>query len=69
MYAYKAMLVALSHAFDVESVDRLLFLNLYPNNFLVVSGDGLLQFARLIAAGLANVQLKRTMLGSWSRTP
>ena len=58
MYAYKAMLVALSHAFDVESVDRLLFLNLCPNDFLVVSGDGLLFFARLIAAGLANVELK-----------
>ena len=52
------MLVALSHAFDFESIDRLLFLNLYPNDFLVVSGDGLLLFARLIAAGLAQVQLK-----------
>ena len=58
MYACKAMLVALSHAFDVESVDRLLFLNLCPNDSLVVSGDGLLQFARLIAADLANFQLK-----------
>ena len=49
------MLVALSHAFDVESVDRLLFLSLCPKDYLVVSGDGLLSFSRLIAAGLASV--------------
>jgi HNH endonuclease len=58
IYAYKAMLVALSCAFDVESVDRLLFLSMCPKDFLVVSGDGLLEFARLIAAGLAKVELK-----------
>jgi hypothetical protein len=56
--AYKAMLVALSHAFDVESVDRLLFLSLCPKDYLVVSGDGLLVFSRLIAAGLATVEQK-----------
>jgi hypothetical protein len=58
IYAYKAMLVALSHAFDVESVDRLLFLSLCPKDYLVVSGDGLLAFSRLIAAGLASVEQK-----------
>src|SRR5262245_6619960 len=52
IYAYKAMLVALSQAFDLEAIDRLLFLKLCPD-YLVVSGDGLLLFARLIAAGLA----------------
>src|SRR5262245_31948622 len=52
IYAYKAMLVALSQAFDLEAIDRLLFLNLCPE-YLLVSGDGLLHFARLIAAGLA----------------
>jgi hypothetical protein len=52
------MLVALSHAFDVESVDRLLFLSLCPKDYLVVSGDGLLAFSRLIAAGLASVEQK-----------
>jgi hypothetical protein len=63
IYAYKAMLVALSHAFDVEAVDRLLFLSSCPNDFLIVSGDGLLAFARLIAAGLATMDMKAN--NSW----
>lgn len=52
IYAYKAMLVALSQAFDLDAVDRLLFLNLCPD-YLLLSGDGLLHFGRLIVAGLA----------------
>jgi hypothetical protein len=58
IYAYKAMLVAISRAFDLEAVDRLLFLNMCPKDYLVLSGDGLLHFARLIAAGLARVEQK-----------
>jgi len=58
IYAYKAMLVAISRAFDLDAVDRLLFLNACPKDFLIVSGDGLLHFARVIAAGLATVELK-----------
>lgn len=58
IYAYKAMLVSLSHAFDVEAVDRLLFLAECPEDFLVVSGDGLLHFSRILAAGLATVEMK-----------
>lgn len=58
IYAYKAMLVSITRAFDVEAIDRLLFLEAYPKDFLVVSGDGLLHFSRLIAAGLATVELK-----------
>jgi len=58
IYAYKAMLVALSRAFDVEAIDKLLFLQAHKKDFLVVSGDGLLHFARLIAAGLATGDLK-----------
>ena len=58
IYAYKAMLVAISRAFDLEAVDRLLFLSAYPKDFLIVSGDGLLHFARLIAANLASVEQK-----------
>lgn len=58
IYVYKAMLVAISRAFDIDAVDRLLFLNGCRNDFLVVSGDGLLHFGRLIAAGLATVELK-----------
>jgi hypothetical protein len=58
IYLYKAMLVAISRAFDLEAVDKLLFLTTCSQDFLIVSGDGLLHFARLIAAGLADVHLK-----------
>lgn len=58
IYVYKAMLVAITRAFDVEAIDRLLFLETCENDFLVVSGDGLLHFGRLIAAGLASVDQK-----------
>lgn len=58
IYVYKAMLVAITRAFDLEAIDRLLFLESCPKDFLVVSGDGLLHFSRLIAAGLATVELK-----------
>ncbi len=52
IYAYKAMLVSLSGAFDHETIDRLIFLGKCPGTF-TLTGDGLLHFARLIAAGLA----------------
>ncbi|MBI3407540.1 MAG: HNH endonuclease [Planctomycetes bacterium] len=58
IYAWKAMLVAITRAFDVEAIDRLLFLESCKKDFLVVSGDGLLWFGRLIAAGLASVDQK-----------
>ncbi len=58
IYIYKAMLVAISRAFDIDAIDRLLFLNECKRDFLVVSGDGLLHFGRLIAAGLATVEQK-----------
>ena len=68
IYAYKAMLVAITRAFDVEAIDRLLFLDLCEPDFLIVSGDGLLHFGRLIAAGLANMEQKANnnfQLGTW----
>jgi hypothetical protein len=58
IYAYKAMLVAISRAFDLDAVDRLLFLSPCPKDFLILSGDGVLHFSRLVAAGLATVELK-----------
>jgi len=58
IYAYKAMLVAISRAFDLDAVDRLLFLCPLQKDALIVSGDGLLQFARLIAANLASFEQK-----------
>src|SRR5262245_36953481 len=48
IYAYKAMLVAISRAFDLEAVDLLMFLSMCPTDYLVVTGDGLLHFGRLI---------------------
>jgi hypothetical protein len=54
IYVYKSMLVAITRAFDVEAIDRLLFLEPLKKDFLVVSGDGLLHFGRLIAAGLVS---------------
>lgn len=58
IYIYKSMLVAISRAFDIDAVDRLMFLHGCEKDFLVVSGDGLLHFGRLIAAGLATVEQK-----------
>lgn len=58
IYTYKAMLVAIMRAFDVEAVDKLLFLESLKKDFLVVSGDGLLHFARLVGAGLASADQK-----------
>jgi hypothetical protein len=58
IYVYKAMLVAITRAFDVEAIDRLLFLESCKKDFLIVSGDGLLHFARLIAAGFATGKQK-----------
>jgi hypothetical protein len=52
------MLVAITRAFDLEAIDRLLFLESCKQDFLVVSGDGLLHFGRLIAAGFASVVQK-----------
>jgi len=63
IYTYKAMLVAISRAFDIDAVDKLLFLNGCDKDFLVVTGDGLLHFGRLIAAGLATVEQKAN--NSW----
>ena len=58
IYVYKAMLVAITRAFDVEAIDRLLFLEMCKKDFLIVSGDGLLDFSRLIAARLADMEQK-----------
>jgi hypothetical protein len=58
VFVYKAMLVAITRAFDHQAVDRLLFLETLADDFLIVSGDGLLYFDRLIAGGLAAATLK-----------
>ena len=45
IYSYKAMLVSLSNAFDLDAIDKLLFLEMLPEDFLIMSGDGVLDFA------------------------
>ena len=62
---WKNMLVVLTNAFDTETVDRLLFLTKPGAEDLVVSGDGILQFYRVIAADLA----KHRRLKEWSTGP
>src|SRR6266545_3063993 len=58
IFAYKAVLVSLNAAFDKEGIDNLLFLGIVsPRQNLVISGDGVLRFAPLIAAGYADYQL------------
>jgi hypothetical protein len=47
----------LSRAFDVSTIDDLLFLSSKAINNLTISGDGVLKFSRLIAAGLAEFHL------------
>lgn len=51
------MLVSLSHAFDQQTIDDLLFLATPEAKNLRVSGDGALKFSRLVAAGLATFHL------------
>lgn len=46
-------MVSLTRAFDIFALDQLLFLGKPETVNLRVSGDGVLSFARLIAAGLA----------------
>lgn len=58
IYVYKALLVSLSQAFDLEGIDRLLFLASIDVEPLVISGDGVLMFSRLIAADLAKFSLE-----------
>ena len=54
IYAWKGILVSLSRAFDVDTVDYLLFLRGAHHGFHTVSGDGILRLARLIVTGLAS---------------
>lgn len=58
IYAWKSLLVSLTRAFDVATLDQLLFLNKDETKKLRVSGDGVLSFARLVAAGFASFRLK-----------
>ena len=62
---WKGMLIALNNAFDRESMDLLLYLWHTKSQDIWYSGDGLLRFAGLIAAGLVSFQTEIT----YARTP
>lgn len=57
IYAYKSMLVALNGAFDNPTIDLLLFLSDCPKGKLIISGDGIIKFSRVISAGLAEWEM------------
>lgn len=57
IYAWKAMLVALGEAFDKRAVDDLLFLAMPTTLGIRVSGDAILHYSRLMAAGLASFRV------------
>ena len=57
IYTWKSILVSLGNAFDQPSVDDLLFLDSPNIGDLGVSGDGVLKFSRLVAAGLVTLEL------------
>jgi hypothetical protein len=54
---WKNMLVTLNGAFDRLAIDDLLFLEKLPRNTLALSGDGVLKFSKLLAAGMAQFVL------------
>lgn len=58
IYIWKSILVSLTRAFDQFALDQLLFLNKPEAASLRISGDGVLPFARLVAAGLAAFELE-----------
>lgn len=58
IFVWKSVLVSLSRAYDVPTLDQLLFLNKSEVQALRISGDGVLPFARLIGGDLATFKLE-----------
>jgi hypothetical protein len=58
---WKKILLSLNHAFDQDSMDLLLYLRQYGGGLITYSGDGLVRFARLMAAGLAKISGSRPL--------
>jgi len=56
LYTYKEILISLGNAFDVATVDQLLFLDTVNEGTPQLQGQGVLTFMRLIAAGLASFE-------------
>lgn len=64
LYAWKAILVSLTHAFDFTAIDDLLFLRIAEFDRHSVSGDGVLRLSRLIVSGLVFYRSIATMQGN-----
>ena len=56
LHTHKSVLMSLTSAFDNRTIDLLLLLVGLPRDPLIVSGDGVLAFAGLAAAGYAEVR-------------
>ena len=56
LHTHKSVLMSLTSAFDSGTIDLLLLLIGLPRDSLIVSGDGVLAFAGLAAAGYAEVR-------------
>jgi hypothetical protein len=56
LHTHKSLLKSLTSAFDSRTVDLLLLLVGLPRDSLIVSGDGVLAFAGLVAASYAEVR-------------
>jgi len=57
IYCWKQTLISLTQAFDTSSIDDLLFLNKLPSSKLMISGDGVLKFSRLIGIGFVEFDI------------
>lgn len=55
---WKSLLLALNHALDRRSLDLLLYLRKMGGKNIEYSGDGLLQFAGLVASGLVEFDIR-----------
>jgi hypothetical protein len=60
---WKAMLHALNHAFNKESTDLLLYLNQPGIENVWYTGEGLLRFSGLVAAGLVEIAESQFSVG------
>ena len=61
---WKGILHALNHAFNKEGMDLLLFLHQPNVENIWYSGDGLLKFSSLIAAGLVDIVESQFAIGA-----
>ena len=63
IYAWKQVLISLSFAFDLETVDLMLFLHhMRDEERFLIKPDAILPFARLIGNGLASLEWQQSVV-------